>query len=312
MPVVDFLSKEFEVDFLVKKEFASLVELSTQVNRVISFDKKNGLLGLIKLAIKLRKEKYTHVYDAHNNVRSFIFLFFFKFFNNIIFKQRSKDRLKRILLFNFRINKFAWPFKGIESYLKPVKTLVNDSIEEIKCDLEFSDETKKKVNAIISDLDRYIVFAPSAAWQMKRWPISHWCELAKILDDKKIIVLGGPSDHFCQEIANVDSSRILNLAGKTSLIESAYIVKKADFCISADTGILHVADILNIKTVALIGPTAFGFPSSKYSKVCEVNLDCRPCTKDGRGKCTQDVYQKCMVEITPNMVASTLLSFRSK
>ena len=31
-------------------------------------------------------------------------------------------------------------------------------------------------------------------------------------------------------------------------------------------------------------------------------MECRPCTKDGRGKCSQSVYQKCMVEISPQRV----------
>lgn len=316
MPVIDYLSDHFTVDFLVKKEFANLVELSTRVSNVIAFDKKDGLLGLMKLAVRLRADNYTHIYDAHNNVRSFLFLFIFRLFNfnikNINFIQRSKDRLKRILLFNFRINKFPKPFKGIQSYILPVKNLKESNLDSTQCELNFSEEVTTKVQDLTKEHSSYIVFAPSAAWKMKRWPIDHWKSLASLLHAHKIIVLGGPSDTFCEEIAVVDSSRILNLSGKTSLIESACIVKNASFCISGDTGILHVADILNIKTIALIGPTAFGFPSSHSSKVCEVNLSCRPCTKDGRGKCTQDIYQKCMVDITPEAVSLMLSSFGAR
>jgi len=54
-------------------------------------------------------------------------------------------------------------------------------------------------------------------------------------------------------------------------------------------------------------PTAFGFATNENIKTLEVELDCRPCTKDGRGACSQETYQRCMVEITPEQVAESAL-----
>jgi heptosyltransferase-2 len=96
------------------------------------------------------------------------------------------------------------------------------------------------------------------------------------------------------------------MAGKLSLMESMGIVKKSNLVISADTGIIHVADLIGTPGISLIGPTAFGFPTGAHIKTLEVDLPCRPCTKDGRGNCSQKVYQKCMVDITPEMVVKNI------
>ena len=58
-----------------------------------------------------------------------------------------------------------------------------------------------------------------------------------------MVLLGGPSDTFIEELV-IDSNLVVNLAGKTSLIESCQIVSEAKFVVSADTGIIHVADAL--------------------------------------------------------------------
>jgi len=306
MAVIPYLKPDYKIHWLVKKEFAGLVSLSDSIDQVISFSKEDGVIGLIKLALKLRKEGYTHLYDAHSNIRSRIFTVFFKLFLNIEYRIRSKDRMKRILLFSFRINKFPKPFKGAISYIEPIRDWIADGGESEKIDQwHFQNDLTKKVDDLLTSfqIDDYITIAPSAAWEMKRWPIEHWKQLCLELREFKIIVLGGPADVFCQDLADLDPLRIFNFAGKTNLMESSYLVQKSLACISADTGILHVADTLHVPTLALIGPTAFGFPSSSTSKVCEVDLPCRPCTKDGRGKCTQDVYQKCMVDILPVKVA---------
>ena len=137
---------------------------------------------------------------------------------------------------------------------------------------------------------------------MKRWPVKHWKTLIQLLEGYKIIILAGPNDTFCKEIANIDTSRVINLAGKTSILESCYIVSKSKIVVSGDTGFMHTADLFNTKCIALIGPTAFGYPFGTSVTILEEDLPCKPCTKDGRGKCKQNIWQKCMVDINPEYV----------
>jgi ADP-heptose:LPS heptosyltransferase len=300
----DDLNKN-EIHWATRIDFDYLVKLNSEVDRVWSFEKKLGLLGLLKFAHLLRSENYTHVYDAHNNLRSSIIKFFLMSrLNRPNLVTRSKDRWKRILLFNFRINKFPKPFRGIKSYITPLSKwgilCLSDS-RFVKW--TFPSIVEGKIHSIIG-AQKFISLVPSAAWEMKRWPLDHWIQLIKLLPETHFVVLGGKEDLFCQELADIDPARVQNLAGKLSLVESCQFIQKSALVISADTGLLHVADVLGVKALSLMGPSAFGFTMSSLIKTLEVDLSCRPCSKDGSGKCSQAVWQRCMVEITPAKVAS--------
>lgn len=309
MSVLSPLDERFpnsELYFVTKKEFSSLVLLHPKVKKVFSFNKQEGIFGLIRFALALRKEKFDIVYDAHSNVRSGILRLILKPFSRSLFIQRPKERIKRILLFWFRVNKFPKPFRGMKSYLSPLKCL-DVAQKPISLSINASFDLKKWV-----PFDKFIILAPSAAWELKRWPLEYWKNLIELCPTEKFVILGGPNDTFCMDLQNIDPSRCLSLAGSLSFMESTYIVSKADLVISGDTGIIHVADLLGIKGIALIGPSAFGHPTGDYIKVLERPLECRPCTKDGRGKCTNPEFKKCLVDIKPKEVAYLANSLATK
>ncbi|MFT6071241.1 MAG: heptosyltransferase-2 [Bacteriovoracaceae bacterium] len=303
MAVLDSLTQEpleAEVDWLAREDLAEVPALSPKVNKVWSFNRKEGLLGWIKLGLKLRDESYTHIYDAHSSLRSRILCFILRPFGiGPQFVRRSKERIKRILLFKFRVNKFPNPFRGMISYHKPLESF------------GINPRTSFRDSFVTEERLPYegILLAPSAAWEMKRWPMEHFKKLIEIMHDKKFVILGGPADHFCQELEDIDPNRVTNLAGKLTYKESCQLVAQSTLLISGDTGMIHVADLLGVNGISLVGPTAFGFATNDNIKTLEVDLECRPCTKDGRGECSQAVYKKCLVDITPELVAKTANSF---
>lgn len=314
--VVDQISRRYpaaKIDWVTRSEFAGLVSLNAGIDYVWSFQKNLGLSGLFGLALKLRRENYDYVYDAHNNLRSKVLSLFLRtnFSHFPDWLTRPKDRFKRILLFTFRINKFPWPFKGIDSYLTPLKKWgVDKPLTNELVHWKFPAIESPEKQELIVEAENAVVLVPSAAWEMKRWPLDHWKKLIGLMPEQKFIVLGGKEDTFCEELKAIAPDHVLNLAGKLSLIESCTLIKHCRLVVSADTGLLHVADVLGKKGIALIGPTAFGFTSSPAITTMEVSLPCRPCTKDGRGTCSQDVYQKCLVDITPASVAKSIRQLR--
>lgn len=298
-----------EIHWATRKEFDFLVKLNEGVDRVWALEKKTGFLGLVQFALKLRRENFTHLYDAHNNLRSsFIKLILMSRFKTPELITRTKDRWKRVLLFKFRINQFPKPFKGVESYVAPLdKWGIKLSNQSSFVKWHFDKPVEDKINQLVSTL-KFVALVPSAAWEMKRWPLDHWKKLIELLPEVDFVVLGGKEDLFCQELADLAPTRVQNLAGKLSLVESSHLIQKASLVVSADTGLLHVADVLGVKGLSLMGPSAFGFTMSSLIKTLEVDLPCRPCSKDGSGKCSQDIWQRCMVEITPPTVASEVLN----
>jgi heptosyltransferase-2 len=296
---VSLIKDEYEIHWITHNHFADIVRLG-RVDRVIPFDRKVGLFGLLQLSLELKREKYDYVYDAHTNVRSAIIKLVLRLDWKVpkIFV-RSKDRVKRFLLFKMGINRFSKNYVARESFISPIELIVDRSKKPIYT-LKLEENLTKFFN------DRTIIIVPSAAWKIKMWPISHWKRLIELLPDYNFLILGGPEDHFLKAL---EGERVVNLAGKLSLVESCAIINYSSFFVSADTGLLHVADLFDKRGIALIGPTAFGFVASKNIKTMEVSLDCRPCTKDGHeDRCSQIIYQRCMAEIAPELVACEIRS----
>jgi ADP-heptose:LPS heptosyltransferase len=290
-----------EISWLVRADLAGALEKEPFLDKRIDFNRKAGLFGLIKLAFELRKNKYDIVYDAHNNIRSMIVRLILGFWGPRLII-RPKERWKRLLLFKFGLNRFPKPFKGMVSYWKPLKTGLDLSgqLSPQKWPIEPGINEKEILKG-------RIVLVPATAWPMKSWPVENWKKLVEILGKEKFIILGGPADQFCEEIKMVDPDRVENWAGRYNLQESCTLAAHADFIVTADTGLQQVADLAGRKGLSLIGPTAFGFPTMGTLKVLEADLPCRPCSKDGSGKCSRDIYQECMTLLTPEMVAKEIV-----
>ncbi|MFR9523559.1 MAG: glycosyltransferase family 9 protein [Rikenellaceae bacterium] len=297
-----------EIHWLTRSDMADTVSIDRRIDKIWSFDKKEGFDGLRQISRQLKAEDFDYVYDAHCNLRS-------KVVKSILrcrvchrpkIVVRRKNRFRRQLLFRFGVNCFQWPFIGVDSYRKPLKrwgiTQFDDSFDE----LHFPAAICSKTSGYIGE--GTITIVPSANWEMKRWPVSHWCRLVELLPDYRFVILAGPTDTFCEDIRAVAPDRVVNLAGRCSIMESSCIVSQSKIVISGDTGFLHSADQFKVPALALMGPTAFGFPARESSEVIALDMKCRPCTKDGRGECKDSVYRRCMVDITPECVAQRVQS----
>ena len=307
--------KEFdpqsEIHWITRKDMASILAIDKRIDHIWAFDKKEGLKGLLAMADELKREHFDYIYDAHSNIRSNILKLKLRscFGGKPRIALRSKDRWKRFLLFKLGINRFPWPFRGMKSFQKPLGKWGIKSFNNNYNGWQFPQEYKDKFKSVIDS--KTITIVPSANWEMKRWPVGHWRALIEAMPDYRFIILAGPKDNFCEDICAAAPERVNNLAGKTSLLESCYLVSQSHLVVSADTGFLHAADLFHIPAIAMIGPTAFGYPTGEHIKILEIPLPCRPCTKDGHGKCKQSVYQRCMVEITPQTVARIALKLLS-
>lgn len=306
---------ETEIHWITRKDMAPMLYTDPNIDHLWEFDKKEGISGLYKLARVIKKENYDIVYDAHLNIRSALVKTVLCNFSDRYFKNnnhciiRKKNRFKRFLFFNLNVKKaLALPFRGMYSFQEPL--LEKGLFQEPRYfgTWNFTLKVSEKVDALISNWSdkKTITIVPSAAWELKRWPIEHWSKLIQILPDYKFIITAGPTDNFTTEIEAAAPDRILNLTGKTNLLESFYLISQANFVVSADTGFLHAADLFGKKAIAFMGPTAFGHTTGKHVKVMEIDLPCRPCTKEGNSHCKLVENKKCLVDITPDIVATRI------
>lgn len=319
MSVITGLKNKFpdaEIHWVVRSDMQSLIEIDPRINKVWAFDRKEGLSGVFKLGTRLRKEEFSLIYDAHSNIRSNILklvlcpLHLCNLFTSNKLITRHKDRFKRFLLFKFGINKLPKPFRALASFQTPLAKWDVSKFNTPFKNWAFPQETTQKIEELVlSKLpqgQKWVTLVPSAAWELKRWPVNYWQDLVTLREDLHFVVLGGPADAFCEDIRSVAPQRVINLAGKTSLMESFCAIWHSPYVISGDTGFLHAADLFQKPGQAIIGPTAFGYPSNPQMKIMEVDLPCRPCTKDGSTKCKIKEERKCLVDISPREVANCI------
>lgn len=293
------------IDWITRSDFKETVQSCAAVTEVISLDRRGGIKDLISAISHLNKNSYTHIYDAHNNLRSNLICLALRLtgsWHKLV--RRSKNRWRRFLLFQFRINLFPKPFIGAHSYLAPLNLAPRQNAVNL---ILSQHSIEKLVNPPL--LKNSIVLAPSATYQLKQWPVEHWVRLTDLLPNTQFVIVGGKEDPQGQRILDQSKNKnLINLSGQLSWIETINVISRCKLVVSGDTGALHAADIIRKPCIALIGPTAFGYPSQETSHVVELDLPCKPCTKDGRGKCSNNIYKKCLVDIRPQTVVQVINS----
>lgn len=288
-----------EIHFVTRHDLAGLVENHPNVHKLWTLDRKQGFKGLLGLVKTLNQQNFTHIYDAHNNLRSLLIRRLVAAKYKLV---RPMMRFKRFLLINFQINLFEKPFSGQRDLIKPLEawgmTFKLPPVPQLFLD-HSSDNTS--LNSNLVQFKDYIVLVPSASYELKRWPIEYWNQLIKNHPDKNFVVLAGKEDSFTDVLT--ENKNALNLTGKTDLKNSALVIEKARLVISNDTGMLHFAEQLGIPAIALMGPAPFGFPSREKTLILERNLQCRPCSKHGQGPCKNSYFQECLRSISVDEIS---------
>lgn len=145
---------------------------------------------------------------------------------------------------------------------------------------------------------RFAVFCPGAEYgPAKRWP--GFAELATRMR-LPVVLLGAARDRdACDGIA------AKNLAGETTLDEAIELIACADFVVTNDSGLMHVAAALDTPQVALFGSSspAHTPPLSAKARVVWLGLDCSPCFARecplGHLRCLRDIsVARVLDEIT--------------
>jgi heptosyltransferase II len=153
----------------------------------------------------------------------------------------------------------------------------------------------------------FVTLFPGASIAERHWGAERFRGVAERLGASGIpvVVVGGKVDALEGEA--IVQAGGLNLAGKTTLPETAGIIARSALLLSGDSGILHIAVGLGIPTVSLFGPgiEAKWGPQGEGNIILNKHLPCSPCTRFGTTpRCP---YQaRCLSEITVAEVAAAV------
>ena len=100
---------------------------------------------------------------------------------------------------------------------------------------------------------------------------------------------------------------MVNLQGKTDLLELAARLREAHLLVSGDTGTLHLAAALGTRTLSVFLGPASCFETGPYGEghyVFQAEPPCHPCVETGAG-CLEPI---CQAMIVPEPVADLVIS----
>ena len=314
LPAVACLKKRYPaaaIDWLVSSNFVNLLENNPDINEVIGWNrelwrKKQFLAGareMTGLIHRLREREYDVVYDFQNQFRSGLFGYAARIPRRIGFADSPEHNSM------FYTEKVAVNSKTTLHFLERNLLLADFSLGgEKEFNIRPDDSDKSHVDELLkstpAQLDGpLITICPSARWETKLWPPSHFARLAARLVDKvnaRIVFVGTQSDHtIIEKIVAFKDFPYMSAAGKTSLRQLADLIGRSRLMITNDSGPMHIAAAMGVPTVSIFGPTDPGLtgPYGPNHSVVSSKVECVGC---GKRQCPSKL--ECLHSITADQV----------
>ncbi|MFL2895890.1 MAG: glycosyltransferase family 9 protein [Candidatus Pelagibacter sp.] len=231
------------LDLFEKNNFLKEIILDKRLSRF-------NLIYLYSLMKKIKKNKFTKVYDLQNSSRT-------SFYKKILFPNANlniwcssettlpNDKTKEEFDKNPVLERFNYQLQssGIET-----KHTMSPNFSWSCVDIE------KIMNEY--KLSNYILLFPfcSPHLTLKKWPyFNNLINLikAKYKDQFKIITAPGPKE--INEADQYDAIKILDNGKAISISQLSSLIKKSSYVVANDTGPAHMAAHLNAKGLTLFG-----------------------------------------------------------
>lgn len=231
----------------------------------------------------------------------------------------------RSLFLNRTLNYQKWKTKHLHqtSYYRELAESVLGTLPNKNPRLQIPEPLQEGALAFMTanNLDNTIRIAinPGAYFgSAKMWPSrSYQALIQKFLreiPDVSIVLFSGEKDKaVTREIAqSVNSPQVVSTDGRLPLTESIALLSRCHYLVSNDSGMMHIGAALNMKGIALFGPTdpvATG-PMSDKIRILSHPVSCSPCFLR---ECPID--HRCMEFLTPEtvfpMIREDLLDLRA-
>ena len=274
-----------ELDCLVAPRGAEILEGLPELSRIIVHNKRRRSLKDLKRILRVIKSNdYDLVISPHRSPRSAIIARWSGASGRVGYEENAlpflyTDRVRRPMDQHEagRILALAGPVGGADGRIKP--------------HLALTDEELLGAKELLGNRPT-VAFAPGSAWPTKRWPAERFGELATSFtaEGYRVALLGSPGDRdVVGKAFDSSGATAVNLAGRTTVRQTAAIIAGADLLVANDSAPVHIAAAFDVPTVALFGPTVpeMGFrPLSEWGlSLGAEGLECRPCSAHGGAEC---------------------------
>lgn len=313
LPLIDQLHREYDaVDVLAMPAVAAVYQCSTSVRTVNVQPFAHGELQwrLRRSVAKSIKGRFSAAIVLPNSLKSALI----PWLAGISIRRGALGEHRYVLL-----NERRQAVSQQDSMLIQYLSLADEPIAREKIDamnihrprLSVPEDEKKKVLSQLHAGDQLMVICPGAEYgPAKQWPKEYFAAVAKAWIAKsgqhRLAILGSAKESQTGEkiaqMVGADTTRVLNLCGKTSLLEAFAWISAAKVVVSNDSGLMHAAAAQDIAVIAVFGSTdpIHTPPHSPKARVVRLGLDCSPCFQKvcplGTTACLKDLPAQMVLD----------------
>lgn len=236
IPAVVALREHFDIDWIVERPYAELVEI---------------VAGVKAQPVSLKRWSVANIREARTAARGHEVAIDFQGLIKSALVARASGATQR----------YGFASEFIKE--KPAAWFINRAVaidpsaHVAEWNLQLARALQPGLAMPIVDFTRFargpsakerVVMFPGAGRPAKLWPVERFRDLAARVGPKALVVWG-PSERSLAEQVRAE------LAPPTNLRELAAVLRDADVVVAADTGPLHLAAALGTRVVGLYGPT---------------------------------------------------------
>lgn len=311
-PVISGIKKLYpasELWIMTTPLSAHLVKRDPLLNGVIPYDKRDresGASGLLRVARKLKAMRFDRVYSLHRSFRTTLLLWLARIpcrigchdagLAGLYHETRSRDFSEHDVLRNLSILAGELDIASFD--------------QEMRLSAPKADEIRPDLREQVAAAAPYAVIAPGSVWKTKMWASEGFRSVAAVLRQKgyQVILTGAAADEPVCRMVSKDLD-LINLAGKSDISETMYVVSHADLVVCNDSMTLHMASAFKIPNVAVFCATSpkFGYGPWKNRAIVveKQGLACKPCRPHGSMKCPEGT-DACMNDLPPEQVTAAI------
>jgi heptosyltransferase-2 len=309
LPVLDVLREKFrhsKITVLAGSRSKQIFQGNPVADKLIVYNKRSSLREKITLFNNLQEEDFDIVVDLRASLLG------------ILIPARYKASSSWNIPKNIMHMKDRHLYK-IKEMMQ--KLNISDYAQAQRRSLYISPQDENYIknilkNSNISEDDKIMVIAAGARSHTKRWQADKFSRLSLTLMQEfaaKVILVGDNDDIYISHYISKDSKfMVLDLAGRTTIGQLVFLLKKARLVITNDSAVMHIASYLNAPTVAIFGISdelKYG-PWSQSCITVKRDIHCRPCAKAQCRFGTLECMELIKVEDVLKAARALLLSSR--
>lgn len=251
-----------DIACLLHPRCKEMLEANPRLNEIIIYDEEGAhksLLGKWRLINELRSKNFDEVFLLHRSFTKALITYLAGIKERIGYPTKNRGGILTKV-----VEEPSDELHKVEYFLNIAKAV---GMEPKDASYEFfvQDRERKFIKELlqkegITDKDLVVVFCPAGNWPPKRWPRESFARLGDELAERfaaKIVLSAARKDlELIEDIKSVMANAPVVTAGKTNLQQLGALLERANLVVANDTGPMHMAVAVGVKTIALFGPTS--------------------------------------------------------